>query len=141
MTLGRNRRDENKLDSTNPGVKQHVGRQCGVQNVEVSLIDGKVEITSKEDGQIDPIRLLKATYDGSATAADMDITVRGKIVKDAMGSLALLIESNLSFALLPNELSKGFDSLVGTQAVVTVRGQLYKKPPGTIGTKSIQRFR
>ena len=92
MTLGRNRRDENKLASTNPGVKQHVGRQCGVQNVEVSLIDEKVEITPKEDGQIDPIRLLKATYDS-------------------------------------------------TQTVVTVRGQLYKKPPGTKSTKSIQRFR
>lgn len=130
-----------KLDSTNPGVKQQVGRQCGVRNVEVSLIDGKVEITPREDGQIDPIRLLNATFDSSATAAEMDITVRGKIVKDAMASLALLIESNLSFALLPNELSKGFDSLVGTQTTVTVRGQLYKKPPGTKSTKSMQRFR
>jgi len=35
--------------------------QSGVQNVEVSLIDGKVEVTPKEDGQIDLARLLKAT--------------------------------------------------------------------------------
>jgi hypothetical protein len=63
-------------------VKQHLGRQSGVQNVEVSLIDGKVQVTPKEDGQIDPVQLLKATYDSGVTAAEMDVTARGKIVKD-----------------------------------------------------------
>jgi hypothetical protein len=111
-------------------VKQHLGRQSGVQNVEVSLIDGKVQITPKEDGTIDPAQLLKATYDSGVTAAEMDVTARGKIFKDSSGSLALQVEPNRSFALLPNELSKGLDSLVGTQAMVTVHGQLYKKPPG-----------
>jgi len=67
-------------------VKQHLGRQSGVQNVEVSLIDGKVEITPKEDGQIDPLQLLKATYDSGVTAAEMDVTARGKIVKDSSDS-------------------------------------------------------
>ena len=55
-------------------MKQHLGRQSGVQNVEVSLIDGKVEITPKEDGQIDPAQLLKATYDSGVTAAEVDIS-------------------------------------------------------------------
>jgi hypothetical protein len=111
-------------------VKQHLGRQSGVQNVEVSLIDGKVGITPKEDGQINPVQLLKATYDSGVTAAEMDVTARGKIVKDSSGGLALQVEPNRSFALVPNELSKGLDSLVGSQTIVTVRGQLYKKPPG-----------
>jgi len=111
-------------------VKQHLGRQSGVQNVEVSLIDGKVQITPKEDGQIDPAQLLKSTYDSGVTAAEMDVTARGKIVKDSSGSLALQVEANRSFALVPNELSKGLDSLAGSQTMVTVRGQLYKKPPG-----------
>jgi hypothetical protein len=111
-------------------VKQHLGRQSGVQNVEVSLIDGKVEVTPKEEGQIDPIHLLKATYDSGVTAAEMDMTAQGKLVKDASGNLALQIAPNRSFALVSNELSKGLESLAGTQTMVTVRGQLYKKPAG-----------
>jgi hypothetical protein len=111
-------------------VKQHLGRQSGVQNVEVRLIDGKVEVTPKEDGQIDPVQLLKATYDSGVTAAEMDMTARGKIVKDASGSFALQVAPNRSFALAPNELSKGLEALVDTQTMVTVRGELYKKPAG-----------
>jgi hypothetical protein len=111
-------------------VKQHLGRQSGVQRVEVSLIDGKVEVTPKEDGQIDPAQLLKATYDSGVTAAEMDMTARGKIVKDSSGNLALQVAPNRSFMLAPSELSKGLDSLLNTQTMVTVRGQLYKKPPG-----------
>ena len=111
-------------------MKQHLGRQSGVQNVEVSLIDGKVEVTPKEDGQIDPAQLLKATYDSGVTAAEMDMTARGKIVKSASGELALQVTPNQSFAITPNELSKGLEALADTQAMVTVNGQLYKKPAG-----------
>jgi hypothetical protein len=111
-------------------VKQHLGRQSGVETVEVSLLDGKVEVTPKEDGQIDPAQLLKATYDSGVTAAEMDMTARGKIVKDSSGGLALEVATNRSFALTPNELSKGLEALADTQTMVTVRGQLYKKPAG-----------
>jgi hypothetical protein len=111
-------------------VKQHLGRQSGVQTVEVSLIDGKVEVTPKEDGQIDPAQLLKATYDSGVTVAEMVMTAQGKIVKDSSGNLALQVEPNRSFVLEPNELSKELQSLVDSQTVVTVRGQLYKKPAG-----------
>ncbi len=111
-------------------MKQHLGRQSGVQNVEVSLIDGKVEVTPKEDGQIDPAQLLKATYDSGVTAAEMDMTARGRIVKDAPGNLALQVAPNRSFPLAQNDLSKGLESLADTQTMVTVRGQLYKKPAG-----------
>jgi hypothetical protein len=110
-------------------VKQHLGRQSGVQNVEVSLRDGKVEITPKEDGHIDPPQLLKAVYDSGVSVAEMDVTVRGKIIKDASGNLALQVEPNQSFVIAPNELSKGLESL-NSQTVVAVRGQLYKKQPG-----------
>ena len=111
-------------------MKQHLGRQSGVQNVEVSLIDGKVEVTPKEDGQIDPAQLLKATYDSGVTAAEMDMTARGKIVKDSSGALALQVEPSQSFAFAPNEMSKALEALAGTQTMVTVRGQLYKKQAG-----------
>lgn len=111
-------------------MKQHLGRQSGVQNVEVSLIGGKVNVTPKEDGQIDPAQLMKATYDSGVTVAEMDVTARGKIVKDTSGSLALQVEPNRSFAFVPNDLSKELEPLAGSPTVVTVRGQLYKKPAG-----------
>ncbi len=111
-------------------MKQHLGRQSGVQNVEVSLIDGKVDVTPKEDGQIEPSQLLKATYDSGVTVAEMDLTARGRIVKDASGSIALQFAPNRSFALAPNEISKGLEPLAGTETTVTVRGELYKKSAG-----------
>ncbi|MGA8222190.1 MAG: heavy metal-associated domain-containing protein [Candidatus Acidiferrales bacterium] len=111
-------------------MKQHLGRQSGVQSVEVSLIDGKVQITPKEDGQIDPAQLLKATYDSGVTAAEMDMIARGKIVKDSSGKLALQVEPNRSFEITPNDLSNGLEVLANTETKVTVRGELYKKPAG-----------
>jgi len=111
-------------------VKQHLGRQSGVQNVEASLIDGKVEIMPKEDGQINPAQLLKATYDSGVSVAEMDVTARGKIVADSGLDLEIQVAPNQSFAIAPNESSKGLESLAGSQTVVTVRGQLYKKPTG-----------
>jgi hypothetical protein len=111
-------------------VKQHLQRQSGVANVEVSLIDGKVDVTPKEDGQIEPAQLLKATYDSGVTVAELDMTASGKVVKDTSGNLSLQVKPNQSFVLAPNELSKGLEPLVDSATVVTVRGQLYKKPAG-----------
>ena len=111
-------------------MKQHLERQSGVQNAEVSLRDGKVQITPKEDGQIDPAQLLKAVYDSGVTAAEMDVIARGKIAKDASGDFALNVSPKQSFVLEPNELSKELESLAGSQTMVTIRGQLYKKPQG-----------
>jgi hypothetical protein len=111
-------------------VKQHLGRQFGVQKVDVNLLDGKVDVTPQEDGHIDPIQLLKATYDSGVSTAELEITARGKIVKDSSGNLALQITPNQVFTIEPNELSQELDPLAGTATTVTVRGQLYKKPAG-----------
>jgi hypothetical protein len=111
-------------------VKQHLGRQSGVQNVEVSLIDGKVDVTPKEDGHIDPAQLLKATYDSGVSVAEFDITARGKVVKDSSGNLSLQVQPNQSFTIVPNEFSKALEPLADSPMQVTVRGQLYKKPNG-----------
>ena len=111
-------------------MKQHLGRQSGVQSVEVSLIDGKVQITPWEDGRIDPAQLIKATYDSGVTVAEMQMTARGKVIKDSSGNLAFEISPNQSFVISPNELSQGLESLVGSATVITIRGELYKKPPG-----------
>lgn len=111
-------------------MKQHLGRQSGVQSVDVSLIDGKVEIVPKEDGRIDPPQLLKAVYDSGVSVAEMDLTVRGKIAKDASGNLVLNVSPNQSFTIAPNGLSKELEALADSATAVTVRGQLYKKPEG-----------
>jgi len=111
-------------------VKQHLGRQSGVQAVEVSLIDGKVQITPKEDGRIDPAQLLKATYDSGVSVAEMDLIVRGKVVKDSSGNLAIQVAPNQSFAIATNDLSKSVEPLANSSTVVTVLGQLYKKSSG-----------
>jgi len=111
-------------------VKQHLQRQSGVQNVDVSLIDGKVEVTPKEDGQINTAQLLKATYDSGVSVSELDMTARGKIVKESSGNIEFQTAPNQSFALTPNELSKGLEPLAGTPTEVTVRGQLYKKSSG-----------
>ena len=111
-------------------MKQHLGRQSGVQKVEVSLIDGKVDVTPKEDGQIDPAQLLKATYDSGVSVAEMDVNARGKIVSDAAGNFALQVSPNKSFPFASNELSHGLESLANTPTTVTVLGQLYKKGAG-----------
>lgn len=111
-------------------MKQHLQRQSGVANVEVSLIDGKVDVVPKEDGQIEPAQLLKATYDSGVTVAELDMTASGKVVKDTSGNLSLQVTPNQSFVISPSELSKGLEPLVGSATVVTVHGQLYKKPAG-----------
>ena len=111
-------------------MKKSLGRQSGVQTVEVSLIDGKVDVTPKEDGQIDPAQLLKATYDSGVSVAELDMIARGKVVKDSADNLVLQVQPNRSFVLSSNELSKGLETLAGSSTLVTVRGQLYKKPAG-----------
>ncbi len=111
-------------------MKQHLGRQSGVQNVEVSLIDGKVQVTPKEDGQIDPSQLLKATYDSGVTVAQMDVIVRGHVVKDPSGVITLQFEPNRSFAIASNDMLKELEPLAGSQTMITVKGELYKKSAG-----------
>lgn len=111
-------------------MKQHLGRQSGVQKVEVSLLDGKVDVTPKEDGQIDPAQLLKATYDSGVSVAEMDVTARGRVMKDPSGNFALQVSPNRAYQFAQNELSQGLESLANSPTVVTLRGQLYKKPAG-----------
>ena len=111
-------------------MQQHLGRQSGVQKVEVSLLDGKVQITPKDDGQIDPAQLLKATYDSGVTVAEMDVVARGQVVKDPAGGIALQVAPDRIYAIAPNDLSKSLEALSGTAAQVTVRAQLYTKPAG-----------
>ncbi len=111
-------------------MQQHLQRQSGVAKVDVSLIDGKVDLTPKEDGRIDPAQLLKATYDSGVSVAELDMTASGTIVQDSAGNLSLQVSPNQSFVISPNELSRGIGPLAGSSKGITIRGQLYKKPVG-----------
>lgn len=111
-------------------MKQHLQRQSGVANVDVSLLDGKVDVTPKKDGQIEPAQLLKATYDSGVSVAELDMTASGKVVKDSSGNLVLQVSPNQSFTVAPNEISHGLEPLVDSSTLITVRGQLYKKSAG-----------
>ncbi len=108
-------------------MQQHLQRQSGVQKAEVSLRDGTVQITPKEDGQIDPAQLLKATYDSGVTVAELDLTAEGRVVKDASGALAFQVEPNRSWVITPNDQSRSLAELAGTPSKITVAGQLYLK--------------
>lgn len=123
-------------------MQKHLERQSGVQKAVVSLRDGKVDITPKEDGAIDPAQLLKATYDSGVTVAEMDFTATGHVVRLATGVLSFQIEPNRSFEVVPNDLSKQLEPVVGTSSSVTIRGQLYTKaagkPKGTPTTLKLQ---
>ena len=108
-------------------MQQHLQRQSGVQKAEVSLRDGTVQITPKEDGQIDPAQLLQAIYDSGVTATEMDVTAEGRVVKDASGALAFQFEPNRSWVITPNDQSRNLADLAGTPSKITVTGQLYLK--------------
>ena len=111
-------------------MKQHLGRQSGVQKVEVSLIDGKVDVTPKEDGQIDPAQLLKATYDSGVTAAEMDVTARGKIVKDSSGGIALQLNRIGPLRLPRMRCRKGLNRLRAPRPWLPFGESCTKNPAG-----------
>lgn len=108
-------------------MKKHLERQFGVSHVEVSLIDGKVEITPKADGSIDPIQLLKATYDSGVSIAEMSVIARGKIVNQSEGRIALQVNDSQSFAIESSSLSESLKNMAGPDTFVTLRGLLYQK--------------
>lgn len=107
-------------------MQKSLERQAGVAKALVSLRDGTAEITPKEDGQIDPRELLKATYDSGVSVAEMDATVSGKVARVAAG-LALEYAPGRSFEIVPNKQSAELEALAGSPTVVTVSGRLFEK--------------
>jgi hypothetical protein len=118
-------------------VQQHLGRLDGVAKVDVNLLDGKVAIFPKPDSAIDPALVLKATYDSGVSVGEMTMTASGRLVRDAQKGLLFRIAVNQSFELAPNELSLGLEELAESARQVTLRGRLYKKPPGKQKSKTI----
>jgi hypothetical protein len=94
--------------------------------VHVSLIDGKVEIIPKDDGLIDPIQILEATYDSGVSVAEMSVIARGKIIKAESG-IALKVQPSRSFTIAQNDFSKQLEAIAASDTQVTVKGLLFQK--------------
>ena len=107
-----------------------MGRQVGVQKVQVSLLDGKVEITPKSNGGIDPIQLLKATYDSGVSVAEMSMVARGQVTKNASGEFVFQTQSSQSFVITRNDLLSQLETMSDSGKYVTVKGFLYQKQKG-----------
>ncbi len=107
-------------------MQKSLERQAGVAKALVSLRDGTAEITPKDDGEIDPRELLKATYDSGVSVGEMDATVSGRVTRTAQG-LSLTYAPGRSFEISPNQQSAQLEALAGSQTVVTVKGRLFEK--------------
>ncbi len=111
-------------------MQQHLGRLDGVAKVDVSLKDGKVVIYPKSDATLDPARILKDTYDSGVSPVEMIMTASGRLIRDPQKGLVFQVAANQSFKVIPTELVRGLEQRVGSAAQVTLRGRLFKKPPG-----------
>lgn len=110
-------------------MKKYLERQAGVEKVLVSLRDGTVEITPKDNGEINPKELLSATYKSGVSVVEMDAIVSGRVKRTPEG-LTLQYEPSRSFAISPNQFASQLEPLAGSNTDVTVKGRLFEKNPG-----------
>jgi hypothetical protein len=83
-------------------VQQHLGRLEGVDKVNVSLADGEVVIVAKEDSQLDPAKVFKATYDSGVSVVEMDIDATGTFEQDDKGHLMFRISGTQIYPVMEN---------------------------------------
>jgi hypothetical protein len=122
-------------------VQQHLGRLVGVDKVDVNLGDGQVVILAKQDSQLDPQRVFKATFDSGVSIAEMTMEATGALERGTGDTLVLRTSNSQVFAVLANDVSKQFGETVGS-AKVFVRARLYKKSgkqqPKTLGAVRLE---
>lgn len=111
-------------------MQQHLGRQAGVEKVDVSLVDGKVAVYPKEDSRLDPAALIKAVYDSGVSVVEMTVTARGELANDPARGLEFRISPGQVFQVKPNALAEKLEREAGPGKTVKLRGLLYKKPAG-----------
>lgn len=111
-------------------MQQHLGRQAGVQKVDVSLVDGKATIYPKEDSRLDPAAIIKAVYDSGVSVAEMTVTARGELINDPARGWLFQVNPGQVFEIKPNGLSEKLEKDPGPGKSVKLRGLLYKKPQG-----------
>lgn len=115
-------------------MQQHLQRLDGVAKAEVSLLDGRITVTPKERGVLDPQKMLKATYDSGVSVVELGMTARG-IVQETGGALVFRPDETQSFLVSPESVDK-LRPIAATQREVTVRARLYSIPPGQKAPKT-----
>jgi hypothetical protein len=85
-----------------------------------------VEITPANGDAIDPIQILKATYDSGVSVAEMNFVANGQIKKNSAGGI-MFQSSSKSFPIIPNDLSKQLESFTDSAKSVTIKGLIYQK--------------
>jgi hypothetical protein len=93
-------------------------------------VDGKVAIWPKEDSAFDPVATLKAVYDSGVSVAQMTVTATGELQRDPVKGLVFQINNRVSFEVKPNELSEKLKDQAGSGKPLSIRGAVYRKPPG-----------
>jgi hypothetical protein len=107
-------------------VQQHLQRLDGVAKAEVSLRDGKVVVTPKEDGKIDPQKVMQATYDSGVSVATMEITAAGTL-EESGDKLLFRINPKLEFQAAANEQATKLKSQGSLGKKISLRGRLFQK--------------
>jgi len=111
-------------------VQQHLGRQDGVEKVEVSLVDGSVVIYPKQDARVDPAAIFKAVYDSGVSVAEMTLTATGELITDPAKGLVFATGNNQVFEVKPNAISRKLGEGMSPGKTIRLRGLVYRKPAG-----------
>ena len=111
-------------------MQEHLKRQDGVAKVDVNLESGRVTIHPRPDATIDPAAILKATYDSGVSVAEMTVTARGELVRESSGGWRFKVNARQSFDVVPQTVPESLKGTVTAGGPVTLRGRLFKKPPG-----------
>jgi copper chaperone CopZ len=107
-------------------VQQHLGRLEGVARVDVSLAEGKVAITAKEDSQLDPAQVFKATYDSGVSVVEMTMEATGMFERDSKNTLVFRASSTHVYPVIENDILKPFGDIDSAERFF-VRARLFKK--------------
>ena len=108
-------------------MQQHLQRLDGVAKAEVSLRDGKVVVLPKQDGALDPQKIMQATYDSGVSVAAMEITAAGTL-EESGDKLLFRIAPKLEYQATANEQTGKLKSQGSLGKKTTVRGRVYQKP-------------
>jgi hypothetical protein len=117
-------------------VQQHLQRLDGVDKVEVSLLEGRVVIVPKQGALLDPLTILKSTYDSGVSVVELGITGVGTLVESG-GGLQFRPAAQQSLPVTPGALTEQLKPLGGSGREVSIRGRLFQLPPGSKKPKEL----
>ena len=107
-------------------MQQHLGRLEGVDKVSVSLADGQVVIIAKQDSQLDPAKVFKATYDSGVSVVEMNMDASGSLERDDTGRLSFRVSASQIYPVDENATVRSVSEQSLPQNV-SVHARLFRK--------------